>query len=73
MFSTAISVFGITGFCLTFYQYNIVDTLFVIYILNTLYTRLYYNNPLILFDYVTLYVPTWLYTLSATYLILTKM
>ena len=73
MFSTAISYFGITGFCLTFYQYNIVDTLFVIYILNTLYTRLYNNNPLILFDYVMLYVPTWLYTPSATYLILTKM
>ena len=49
MFSTAISYFGITGFCLTFYQYNIVDTLFVIYILNTLYTSLYNNNPLILF------------------------
>ena len=74
-------VFGITGFCSTFYQYNIVDTLnivetlFVIYILNTLYTLLYNNNnsPLILFNYVTLSVPTWLYILSASYLILTKL
>ena len=29
--------------------------------------RLYNNIPLILFDYVTLYVPTWLYCPPATY------
>ena len=30
MFSTAILVFGITGFCSTFYQYNIVDILNIV-------------------------------------------